>query len=739
MPRLYQNTRVSKSRAGRFGAGLRRVATRDWIIFAALLAIRCSGQPAGIVYSTTIPYSVTPSGNGYGQYTIPTVTALATDASGNSYIAGAVDSNGLPATPGVVQAKYTGGTCNFGSGFSGPCPNPFVAKFTSAGALVFLTYLAGTGSNVPTGLAVDASGNIYVGGQTNAPNSPGSDNASTFVTKLSANGSAIIWSTTLAGALLQLAIAPSGSLYCLTLAGEVTAALTQLTLAGQSAATVSLPSGTQALSVGASGSVFVGGDTQGDDITPTQGAWISADNGASEGFVAEMNASLSGFAWLTFVGGNGMDSAPTDSLNLFQSASDGSIWVSGSTTESTFPVLAGAYQSQLSPVSAASGYLVHLSSDGSKALASTYLPTPIASMALDGSSNVILSQASGVFPGVQYVNFQATPGAQWPCQQPVPGDPVGAGFMGFFGEIDSAGQRLLWGTWTGPSVPIGPAAAALNGNPIVAGNVPGSNNVTLTAMTTAPGPTLVETCIAQSGSPYVASGLLAPGEIFSIYGAGFGPAQGVAAQPSGNAIATELGGVQVFVEDTPLPLLYVSSAQINLVAPYLLTGRTAAHIRIVTADATSNEVVLGVRPAAPEIFESQPGTAAILNQDGTVNSQNNPAHIGDTVAMFVSGVGQTMPAGVDGSIPQAAGDTPVLPIRVQLNFTFANITYAGSAPGLVSGASQVNFQIPQMPPYGAGPPYPAALVMDVGAASSGTITAGDGNNVASDATTLWFE
>jgi uncharacterized protein (TIGR03437 family) len=311
--------------------------------------------------------------------------------------------------------------------------------------------------------------------------------------------------------------------------------------------------------------------------------------------------------------------------------------------------------------------------------------------------------------------------------------------MGFFGKIDSAGQGLLWGTWTGPSVPIGPAAAALNGNPIVAGNVPGSNNVTLTAMTTAPGPTLVETCIAQSGSPYVATGLLAPGEIFSIYGAGFGPAQGVAARPSGNAIATELGGVRVFVEDTPAPLLYVSSAQINLVAPYLLTGRTAAHIRIVTADATSNEVVLGVRPAAPEIFESQPGTAAILNQDGTVNSQNNPAHIGDTVAMFVSGVGQTMPAGVDGSIPQAAGDTPVLPIRVQLNFTFANITYAGSAPGLVSGAAQVNFEIPQMPPFGAGPPYPAALVLDVGAASSGTITAEDGNNVTSDATTLWFE
>lgn len=69
-------------------------------------------------------------------------------------------------------------------------------------------------------------------------------------------------------------------------------------------------------------------------------------------------------------------------------------------------------------------------------------------------------------------------------------------------------------------------------------------------------------------------------------------------------IGTQLGGVQVFIEDTAVPLLYVSAAQINLEAPYLLDGRTAAHIKIVTTSATSNEVVLGVRPSAPEIFSS---------------------------------------------------------------------------------------------------------------------------------------
>jgi hypothetical protein len=70
-----------------------------------------------------------------------------------------------------------------------------------------------------------------------------------------------------------------------------------------------------------------------------------------------MTTSLSGFAWLTFVGTNGIESAPNGSLNLIQAAPDGSLWVSGSTTRSAFPA-----------------YLVHLSTDGSHALASTYLP-----------------------------------------------------------------------------------------------------------------------------------------------------------------------------------------------------------------------------------------------------------------------------------------------------------------------------------------------------------------------------
>lgn len=710
MPQQQKTTCVSKSWTSRFGTLARRFATQYCLISAAFIAIPCLAQPSGIVYSSTVAYTGTPVATGFNLFPNPTVQLLVTDASGNTYLAGAVTSGGLPVTPGVVQTNYEGGICNLGGGYESPCPNVFLAKFDSTGKLVFLTYLGAGTSNVPFGLVVDTSGNIYLGVQAAGPS---------YVAKISKDGTDLSWVTFLTGGpLLQLALAPDGSLYCLTglqNAYASAATLTTLSEAGQSLATVSLLPGTQALAVGSDGSVYIGGQT-------TSGASLN-------GFVAKMNPSLSASAWLTSVQGN---------PNLIQLAPDGSLWATGTTTDANLPVTPGALQQQLSPSQQPTGFLVHVSSDGAQTLAATYLPAPLASLALDSSGNVIFSALQAFEDDYFTQGFQATPGAPWPCQQTAPGASPGVGPMGFFGKIDPAVQHLLWGTWTGPSVPIGIVTIDNNGNALAAGNVPGQQNITLTAMTPAPGDdTLVATCIAQSGSPNL-SGPLAPGEVFLIYGAGFGPQPGVSAQPSGNSIGTELGGVQVLIEGTPAPLLYVSPSQINLIAPYFLQGRSAAHIKIVTAAASSNEVVLGVRPSAPEIFTTAAGNA-VINPDGTVNSQDNPAHIGDTVSMFVSGIGQTMPAGVDGSIPQAAGSPPLLPVQVQLNFTFANVTYAGNAPGLVSGVTQVNFQIPPMANFGAGPPYQALMVLTAGTASSGMITDYEGNVESEFSLILWYQ
>jgi hypothetical protein len=85
---------------------------------------------------------------------------------------------------------------------------------------------------------------------------------------------------------------------------------------------------------------------------------------------------------------------------------------------------------------------------------------------------------------------------------------------------------------------------------------------------------------------------------------------------------------------------------------------------------------------------------AALNQDGSVNSRTNPAHVGDIVSLFATGAGQTNPDGVDGSIPTDSLPTPLLPITIEIGGLPAKVLYAGAAPYLVSGIIQVNAQIP---------------------------------------------
>jgi uncharacterized protein (TIGR03437 family) len=102
-------------------------------------------------------------------------------------------------------------------------------------------------------------------------------------------------------------------------------------------------------------------------------------------------------------------------------------------------------------------------------------------------------------------------------------------------------------------------------------------------------------------------------------------------------------------------------------------------------------------PAVPGVFtadSSGSGQAAALNQDGSYNDAGHPAPAGSFVTLFVTGEGQTVPAGIDGKPASTPLPKPVLPVTVTIGGENATVPYAGGAPGEVAGLMQLNVQIP---------------------------------------------
>jgi hypothetical protein len=127
---------------------------------------------------------------------------IAVDASGHAYVTGFTQSSNFPVTPGAFQTIYGGGSS---------LGDAFISKLNAAGsAIVYSTYLGGSGDDDGFGIVIDASGNAFVTGLTYSSNFPttpdalqatfgGGPNGDAFVSKLNAVGSAPLYSTYLGG------------------------------------------------------------------------------------------------------------------------------------------------------------------------------------------------------------------------------------------------------------------------------------------------------------------------------------------------------------------------------------------------------------------------------------------------------------------------------------------------------------------------------------------------------------
>jgi uncharacterized protein (TIGR03437 family) len=199
---------------------------------------------------------------------------------------------------------------------------------------------------------------------------------------------------------------------------------------------------------------------------------------------------------------------------------------------------------------------------------------------------------------------------------------------------------------------------------------------------------------AASGQPAA----IVPGELVTIYGTYLGPPDGVSLPASADGVLPFVyAGTSVLVNGIAAPLLFISGGQINAVVPFNISSPTSAELRIQAFGYESEPLSLSAALAAPALFTadgSGKGQAAALNEDGTLNSVANPASAESIVTVYGTGFGATAPISKDGVL---AGSDPygiALPVKVAVGGKEAKVTYAGSAPGLVAGVSQVKFQIP---------------------------------------------
>lgn len=197
---------------------------------------------------------------------------------------------------------------------------------------------------------------------------------------------------------------------------------------------------------------------------------------------------------------------------------------------------------------------------------------------------------------------------------------------------------------------------------------------------------------------------IAPGQFLTIFGSGLGPATPVVA--STTPFPTTLGGITVTIQGRPAPLYFVSDTQMSLLVPFATSG-TTAEIVVKNGNQESNRVSVPIARTSPGIY-TQPqngiGAGAILKADFSLVTPFNPVRRGDTVLIYLTGLGALNPALNDG----AAASTTVLSritdsVNVYVGGIKATVAFAGAAPGFV-GLYQLNVVIPASAPLGSAVP-----------------------------------
>jgi uncharacterized protein (TIGR03437 family) len=328
--------------------------------------------------------------------------------------------------------------------------------------------------------------------------------------------------------------------------------------------------------------------------------------------------------------------------------------------------------------------------------------------------------AQPFFPGT--ISFSIAQGA---VKQYFPVQTAGV----FYPLVTNGGQGTL--TYTGT-----PTAASTGGNWLTiavspndkslfqitadpTGLSPGTYQGTVSIPTNAVnGPTTipVQLSVLAAGPPFAKTGIangftsstddgLAQGDFVALFGNQFTNGD---PQTGALPLGTNLGGTQVLINGTPVPIQYVSATQINIQIPYNAAIGDGT-LSVVRNGTQGNTVSLHINAVAPAVLAF--GGGYVVAQTGTGGFEGYapsvPAHAGDVLVLYAVGLGGTNPAVTAGTAAPASPLATVPNVKVCIgsltpvnpNVQCFDPQFAGLTPGFF-GLYQINFAVPQNPPKG---------------------------------------
>jgi uncharacterized protein (TIGR03437 family) len=148
----------------------------------------------------------------------------------------------------------------------------------------------------------------------------------------------------------------------------------------------------------------------------------------------------------------------------------------------------------------------------------------------------------------------------------------------------------------------------------------------------------------------------------------------------------------VTFDGAPAPLISVQAGRVVCIVPFGAGSRGdyTTIMQVHNNGVVSNSIRLRTAPTAIELL-------AVTNQDGTVNSPEQPAKPGSVITIYLAGVGRTDSSVADGQV-NGSGLPALQGANVWLGEIAGDILYAGPAPGQVAGVMQINVRVPDLDP-----------------------------------------